>query len=156
MAKQKKPSYKWIYRLIDKITQSDSPNNNDFTFYGHHINQSSGKVDYTSVTIWEDTQYRHELADFSFDYWTKELHFESYRDYAIRNTIVAAFVRCYDSVRVSDETIEEVRRENEEYVNNPDGYIEEAVKRAQKELDMLDALPMGWVDESDIKKVMAA
>lgn len=152
MAKQKKPSYKWIYRLIDKITKSDAPNNNEFIFYGHRVVQSSGTVDYTAITLWEDTQYRHELADFSFDYWTKHLHFDSYRDYDIRNIIVAAFIQCYDSVRITDNTIEEVRKENEEYVNNPDVYTEEAVAEAQKELDMLDALPMGWVNNNDIKK----
>lgn len=156
MAKQKKPSYKWIYRLIDKITQSDAPNNNDFTFYGHQVNQSSGTVDYTAVTIWDDNQYRHELADFSFDYWTKHLHFDSYKDYEIRNVIVAAFVRCYGSIRVSDDTIEEIRKENEEYVDNPDIYTEEAIVDAQKELDLLNTLPIGWVDENDIKKVIAA
>mgnify|MGYP006916030323 CR=1 FL=1 len=150
MAKQKKTSYKWLYRLIDRITKSDAPNNNYFDYYGHHVNQLSGTVDYTSVTIYKRCKFPITLLDFSFDYWTKELVLESYPDYEIRNALVDAFLECYGNIRVTDTQILETRKEYEEYINNPDEYIEDAVNDAREELKLIEMLPMGWVTKTDI------
>ena len=51
-----KKSYKWLSRLIDKITKSDCPNNNYFMYYGHHVTLESGTPDYVSVNIAEDNK----------------------------------------------------------------------------------------------------
>lgn len=152
MKKEKKPTYKWVNRLVDKITRMNSPVNNEFIFYGHRIIQLSGVADETSVTILEtDNRYSPELADFSFDFWTKELHFEGYIDYNFRDAIVKAFVTFYNSIIVSDGFIEDERKNCEEIVNKPDIYTEEAVAEAREELERLNNLPIGEVGLYDIK-----
>lgn len=149
----KKTLYKWINRLVEKITKTESPLNNEFDYYGRHIVQLSGTPDYTEVTIWDDNSRYGDLASFSFDFLTKNLHFEGYENDDIREAIVMAFVKLYDKICVSDELMKENRLGWEEYVNHPDIYVEEAVEEARKELDKLDKLSMGWVSVKDIKKM---
>ena len=156
MAKVKKPAYNWMKRLINRITQSDASLNNDFDYYGYHVNQSSGTVDYTSVTIYDKDHRHRELGEFSFDFWTKELHFVSYIDDDFRMAVVKAFVEFYDEVNVSDETLDERRQEYQEYIDNADEYIEEAVEDAKKQIDIIDKLPMGWTEIKDLIKTKVA
>ena len=151
MTKEKKPSYKWVRRLVDKITKTVSPLNNSFEYYGYHIEQSSGTVDYTCVCIYDKGNWRNTLAEFDFDFWTKELHFTSYVDDDLRMAIVKAFVEFYNPLNVSDDTIEERRREYQEYIDNPDVYIEEAVENAKKEIEIIDSLPIGMVYRDKLK-----
>jgi hypothetical protein len=48
------------------------------------------------------------IIDFSFDFWTKELVFDFYIDYEIRNAVFHAFKSLYDGeVSVVDEPIKE-------------------------------------------------
>ncbi len=92
-----KKSYKWLSRLVDKITKSDCPNNNYFWYYGHEINMQSGTRDYVSVTIAEDDRgWRKNQISFNFDYWTKELVFECYNNYDERDAIIKAFKEIYN------------------------------------------------------------
>ncbi len=149
----KKISYKWIDRLVDKITKTEAPLNNEFDYYGRRIIQSSGTPDYTAVTIWDDNSRYGDLASFSFGFLTKNLHFEGYENDDIREAIVMAFVKLYDKICVSDELMKENRLEWEEYVNHPDIYVEEAVEEAREELDKLDKLSIGWVSVKDFKKM---
>ena len=94
--------YKYIHRLVDKITTSPS-NNMEFCYYGHLVCLQSGTTDYVDVTVYNSTdRYSGETADFSFDYWTKELdigHTESDR---LFYAIVQAFQYIYGkrSIRV--------------------------------------------------------
>ena len=75
----KKPRYNYIHRLIDRITKSGQSNNDSFTYYGHLVALQSGTRGYVSVTLYKaGNRYGGELADFSFDYWTLELHFVKY------------------------------------------------------------------------------
>lgn len=141
----KKKHYKWIMHLIDKITQSDAPLNNYFNYYGYEITQMSGTVDYTDVYIRDG---RNTLADFSFDFWTKELNFESYENDELRFAIVDAFVSIYEEVNVSDNTINERKSEYQEYIDNPEEYVEEAVEKAKKEMEIIENLPIGWVNRN--------
>lgn len=65
--------YNYINRLVEKITTSPS-NNMEFCYYGHLVSLQSGTTDYVDVTVYNTTdRYSGETADFSFDYWTKEL-----------------------------------------------------------------------------------
>lgn len=74
----KKLKYNYIKKLIDRITKSGQSNNDCFTYYGHLVELQSGTSGYVSVTLYKtDDRYGGELADFSFDYWTLELHFVS-------------------------------------------------------------------------------
>lgn len=97
----KRKRYNYINRLVDKITTSPS-NNMEFCYYGHLVCLQSGTTDYVDVTVYNSTdRYSGETADFSFDYWTKELdigHTESDR---LFDTIVQAFRRIYGKRNVS-------------------------------------------------------
>lgn len=72
----RQPTYNYINRLIDRITKYGQSNNDSFTFYRHLVELQSSTSGYVSVTLYKtDDRYGGELADFSFDYWTLELHF---------------------------------------------------------------------------------
>lgn len=145
---EKKKSYKWVKRLINKITKDDAPLNNHFEYYGYTIMQGSGTRDFTDVTILD--KKNHSIAEFDYDFLTEELIFSSYCDDEIRMAILKGFLECYNAIRVSDETLKERREEYEEYVFNPDEYIEEAVEKAKKELAIIDKLPIGYVRKRDL------
>ena len=152
MAKEKEPAYGWIKRLVNKITQSNAPLNNSFEYYGYQVEQYSGTVDYTSVTIFDKGRWRRELGEFDFDFWTKELHFCSYIDDDFRMAVVKVFVEYYDDdVNVSDDTLDERRKEYQEYLDNPDEYVEEAVEEAKRQMEIIDNLPIDWVNKNDLK-----
>jgi hypothetical protein len=152
MRKEKKPAYGWVKRLVNKITKSNAPLNNSFEYYGYQVEQYSGTVDYTSVTIFDKGRWRRELVEFDFDFWTKKLHFCSYIDDDFRMAVVKAFVEYYDDVNVSDDTLDERRKEYQEYLDNPDEYVEEAVKEAKRQMEIIDSLPIDWVNKNDLKK----
>lgn len=104
--------YNYIHRLADKITTSPS-NNMEFCYYGHLVSLESGTSDYVSVTVYHtDDRYSGELADFSFDYWTHELHVEYTEDERLLDAIVCAFQDLYGKRRVR------VSRDDEEDEND--------------------------------------
>lgn len=87
--------YKYIHRLVEKITTSPS-NNMEFSCYGHLVSLESGTDGYVSVTVYHTTdRYSGELADFSFDYWTHELYVEYTEDERLFDAIVRAFRDIY-------------------------------------------------------------
>lgn len=99
----KKKQYGFIRKLIDKITTSAS-NNMSFPFYRHLVELSSGTRGYVSVTIYStEDRYEGEMADFSFDYWTHELHIWFGESDALIEKIISAFKSIYSSqdVKVS-------------------------------------------------------
>lgn len=117
----KKKSYKWLERLIDKITKSDQLNNDSFVYYGHLVTLQSGTRDYVDVYI-TDMNYNHH-KEFDFDFWTKELGFVSYESYDERDAIIQAFRRIYGKRSVSigyDEPWDEERNDLEPLLNDPD------------------------------------
>ena len=90
----KKKTYKWLERLIDRITKTEQSNNDPFIYYGRRITLESGTRDYVSVHI-SDMDYRNQ-KEFSIDFWTYELDFTSYEDYDERDAIIRAFKRIYN------------------------------------------------------------
>lgn len=108
MTKKRNKTYKFIEKLIDKVTTSES-NNMSFTCYGHLVELQSGTTDYVSVTIYKtDDRYEGEVADFSFDYLTKELHFVFSESKALTDKITSAFAALYHRrhIRVSYDELE--------------------------------------------------
>lgn len=92
----KKPRYNYIQKLIDRITKSGQSNNDCFTYYGHLVELQSGTSGYVSVTLYKtDDRYGGELADFSFDYWTLELHFVGTIGKVLTEKIISAFRHFY-------------------------------------------------------------
>lgn len=134
-----KKTYKWLARLIDKITNKDCPNNNYFWYYGHEVILQSGTRDYVSVTIAEDDRgWRKNQISFSFDYWTKELVFDSYNNYEERDTIIRAFKSIYNDgwndVYVGhDAPFEEELKFYEPMINNNE-YDQEKIMAEYNEL----------------------
>lgn len=130
----KQKSYKWLKRLVDKITKTDCPNNNYFWYYGHEVSLTSGTRDYVSVLIAEDDRgWRKNQIDFSFDYWTKDLVFESYNNYDERDAIIKAFKTYYGRVSIVDNPWNEEYKAIEPLVNN-DEYDQENVMKDYNEL----------------------
>lgn len=141
-----KKSYKWIEKLIDKITKDDFPNNVSFTYYGHDITCSSGTNGYVNV-------YCGKLFDFSFDYWTKRLHIEMYSDEYVANTIVRTFHRIYGKTNMNTTFSPDIDIQNE--INNiettqldNDEYFQEIIK---SELIYMYAMQNFIKDEVDSK-----
>ena len=151
MAKEKKHTYGWVKKLVNKITKADAPLNNSFEYYGYGVEQLSGTPDYTSVDIFDKGTWRNELVRFSFDFMTRKLHFFSYADNEIRMAFVKAFVLYYNSVNVSDELLKDRRLEYQWYLDNSEEYDEDVLEDAKKELEIIDNLPMGWVKMKDLK-----
>ena len=75
----KQKTYRFLNRLVDKITSKDCPNNDYFEYYGHKVTLQSGTHDFVDVTI-SDMDNRNQIT-FSFDFWTKELCFDGYNNY---------------------------------------------------------------------------
>lgn len=93
----------YITRLIGRITASSQSNNDSFNYYGHRIDLQSGTTDYVSATIYHTADpYSGELADFSFDYLTKELHIEYAESDEIYKTIETAFRNIYGHIKMAD------------------------------------------------------
>lgn len=98
----KKPRYNYIQKLIDRITKSGQSSNDCFTYYGHLVELQSGTRDYVSVTLYKtDDRYGGELADFSFDYWTFQLHFVSTVGKSMTEKIINAFRHFYAPRKIS-------------------------------------------------------
>lgn len=94
----------YINRLIGRVTSSSQPNNDNFVFYGKLIELQSGTPDYVSVTIYHtDDRYSGEVADFSFDFLSKELYIEYAESEAITEAIIKAFRGIYRSIKVITE-----------------------------------------------------
>ncbi len=97
----------YINRLIGRVTSSSQPNNDNFVFYGKLIELQSGTPDYVSVTIYHtDDRYPGEVADFSFDYMTKELYIEFAESEAVSEAIIKAFQGIYKNINVITENAE--------------------------------------------------
>ena len=96
----KRKQYKWLERLIDRITKKTASTNDNFNYYGKIVTLQSGTVDFVAVNIM-DQDLRNQI-DFSFDFWTHELVFDGYNDYDDRDAIINGFRGIYNHVSVTD------------------------------------------------------
>lgn len=125
-----KKNYKWLARLIDKITSADCPNNNHFRYYGREVDLQSGMRNYVSVCVNDGKN----TIDFSFDFLTKELTLESYESYAERDAIIKALKSWYNKIYINnDAPYEEELKFYEQMVGN-DEYDQEEIMREYNEL----------------------
>lgn len=91
-----KKTYKFINRLINKITLNGQPNNDSFFYYGHWVELQSGTVDYVSVIIYNTSdRYSGTLMEFQFDFWTRELCFDVISCDEVYDAVVKAFKSVY-------------------------------------------------------------
>lgn len=131
--------YRALKRLIGKITKSNAPLNNSFSYYNYTVGQYSGTCDYTDVTIVDFK--RCTECSFIFDFQTKELNFENYKTVDIRNAIIEAFKEYYEGVKLSitdellDEEIKELENTFASY--SPDSFDKEEYEEMLKQLEDL-------------------
>lgn len=131
--------YRALKRLIDKITKSNAPLNNSFSYYNYTVRQYSGTCDYTDVTIVNFKECTE--CSFTFDFLTKELNFEDYKTVEIRNVIIEAFKEYYEDVKLSitdellDEEIKELENTFASY--SPDYFDKEEYEKMLKQLEDL-------------------
>ena len=86
--------YAFIKRLVDKITRSET--NCEFDYYNHKVVLQSGTSGFVSVTVCNTAdRYSGTMLDFSFDYWTHELHFVCSESKRLTNKVVDAFRGLY-------------------------------------------------------------
>lgn len=101
MTKKMNKTYKYIDKLINRITTCKS-NNMYFTYYEHLVELSSGTKDYVSATIYKTVdRYKGEMADFSYDYWTHHLHFHYSGCKVLTERIINAFKVLYSPRQIS-------------------------------------------------------
>lgn len=122
-------TYKWIDRLIDKITLNNQNNNDCFTFFGHEIVLQSGTTDFMDVCIRKKSI---ELVRFDFDFLTMELHFDAYKDYKTRDSVISGFKKCYEKIKIIDDPWKEKKDELEQTLRNEDYDIRDYLKRQHK------------------------
>ncbi len=95
------PTYRWINRLIDRITSVNQSNNDTFTFFGHNVTLLSGTRDYVDVTVNETSDlYSQTIAEFTFDFWTKELVIGHCKDDKLEEVIISAYKRIYTNIKI--------------------------------------------------------
>lgn len=103
-----KEQYRYLVRLIEKITRKDFPSNTSFLFYGHHIDVLSGCRDFISVSVHENSDtYSREIASFDFDFDLKDLVLEGYLDDEMKEAIIQGFKRHNRRLNVIDDCEEE-------------------------------------------------
>lgn len=127
----RKNYHKWLKRLVDKITRSNCPNNNYFLYYGHKIVLQSGTCDYVDVTI--SAMDNNDLIGFSFDFWTKELHFKAYTDYDERDTIISVLRQIYGNLSITDEPWNEEIQFYQPLLDN-EKYDQETIRKEYNDL----------------------
>lgn len=130
----KQPTYNYIKRLIDRITTVSQSNNDSFTYYRHLVELQSGTNGYVSVTLYKtENRYEGELADFSFDYWTLELHFVCTVGKNLTESIINAF-RCFYAPRTIRVSYDEYEYEDEDttYEYDETDWDKPPVKRLNK------------------------
>ncbi len=130
----RQPGHNYIQKLIDRITKSGRSNNDSFTYYRHLVELQSGTDGYVSVTLYKTgNRYDGELADFSFDYWTLELHFVCTVGKALTESIISAFRHFYAprQIRVSYDEYE-YEDEDTTYEYDETDWDKPPVKRLNK------------------------
>lgn len=130
----RQPKYNYLQKLIGRITKSGQSNNDSFTYYRHLVELQSGTNGYVSVTLYKtESRYDGELADFSFDYWTLELHFVSTVGKTMTESISNAFRHFYAprKIRVSYDK-NEYEDEDTTYEYDETDWDKPPVKRLNK------------------------
>lgn len=98
--------YKYIRRIVDRLTSSDS-NNEEFILYNHLVGKQSGMGGFFAATIYSGTdRYSGEVATFCFDYWTQKLYVEDAENRKVADAIINAFKSFYpDYLKIKDDTL---------------------------------------------------
>lgn len=100
---------KWIEKLVDKITDGDTLNNNQFYCYGKEVIMQSGTEDYTSVNVrGKDERGKMDyIMQFSLDFLTYEcvIEYMEYPEYldAIKSALKNLYSRNWTFIDNQDD-----------------------------------------------------
>lgn len=123
---------RFLPRLLDKITNTDTPNNSEFTYYGYHVTMLSGMQDYTNVEI-KDKKNK-TILSFDLDFLTLECVIDSYDSYQMRDALIDAVKHIYgNKMYFFDPALEEELKRLEPLLGDEE-YDQEIVKKEYDEL----------------------
>lgn len=138
---------KLIIRLVEKITNKNTPTNCNFTYYNKfNVSIQSGTEGYIDVYV-KDINTDKEIADFDIDFWTNELTINStsgnVSDFSIADSIITFFKKTYSSdfnkPTIDDKTAWEEDYENYQNVlEHKEEYIEEYAKEAEDFINLIN------------------
>ena len=80
-------------KLVDKITDKKQPLDDRFTYYGHEVFLTSGTNEYVNV-------YIKDVAEFSFDFWTKKLKINFFENKKDAEKVIERFSQHYEDLKV--------------------------------------------------------
>lgn len=134
-----KKEYNFIGKLIDKVTKYTFSNNASFCYYGNKVYVQSGTPYYFSLYVIDKEE--NDLFDLSFDYMTKELTIEDYKNIEIRDKIITSFKVLYKDITITDKLLESVIQEQIDFLEilneNQSDYDEETIKDEAEKLRKL-------------------
>ena len=81
-------------KLVDKITDKKQPLNDRFTYYGHEVFLTSGTNEYVNV-------YIKDVAEFSFDFWTKKLKINFFENKKDAEKVIERFSQHYKKTKIA-------------------------------------------------------
>lgn len=123
---------KCLPRLLEKITNVNTQNNSEFTYYGYKVLMLSGTVDYTDVTIRD--RHNNIVIEFTLDFLTLECEIESYIDYDTRDSLVKTLKELYDGrMRFNDQQLNDELDTLEPMLGDEE-YDQELVQKEYDEL----------------------
>lgn len=135
---------KLIVKLVQKVTNKNTPTNCCFTYYNKfNVIIQSGTQGYIVVYV-NDINTNEEIAIFTIDFWTKELTINStsgnVTDFSIADSIISSFKELYpDYMPIDDKSVWEEDYENyQDVIEHREEYIEEYVKEAEDFINLVN------------------
>lgn len=123
---------KWLPRLLDKITNNETNNNAEFTYYGYHVTMLSGTLDYTDVTI--QNKDNDIILQFTLDFLAKDCTIDCYDNYALRDSLAGTLHKLYNGrMHINDMPLNEELALLQSMLDN-DEYDQYFVKQKHQEL----------------------
>lgn len=86
-----------IKKLINRITKTSQPNNDNFIYYGNEVTLQSGTPDYVVVSVKTEKE---NVLEFDFDFLTKELNITFADTDETLDTIIKSFKELYNGIKV--------------------------------------------------------
>ena len=135
---------KLIVKLVQKVTNKNTPTNCRFTYYNKFdVIIQSGTQGYIVVYV-NDINTNEEIAIFTIDFWSKELTINStsgnVTDFSIADSIISSFKELYpDYMPIDDKSVWEEDYENyQDVIEHKEKYIEEYVKEAEDFINLVN------------------
>ncbi len=96
-------TYKYVGRLVHRITRKAQPLNDAFRYYGRNIVLQSGMKEFVVVTVKEiDDRHFGDTLEFDYDFMTHKLFFNSTQCRKMTERVIDGFKEIYgqDNIKV--------------------------------------------------------